>query len=198
MSFWRKDETVDKGPTKELIPSLEMIVKQNKLKMDKINMAFPFDEDNNPCLEDRHNITLNDGQNFGKWHVPSLGELFRGTKEAPKDIDHYPADYYLFFYGIERNVIMVNDVIHDIIDEEFIRLYSGMKRRPDGRSEGFMHDVIWQSAALVAGMYPLSQVEFEAIFGQLAKSVRGWKTGYSSRNYINYLQDHMDEIMAGN
>jgi len=73
-------------------------------------------------------------------------------------------------------------------DETFIEIYSLMSRRPDGRSLGFIHDMIWQFAALMLCLKPLSEEEYTAIFRRLAHSARDWRTGPSSRFYINYLR----------
>ena len=42
-------------------------------------------------------------------------------------------------------------------------IYSILRRRPDGKSLGFVHDCMWQAAALMLATRPLSQGEFEVI-----------------------------------
>lgn len=63
-----------------------------------------------------------------------------------------------------------------------------MRRRPDGKSLGPLHDVVWQSAALVLGLRPWSEAEYAAVFGQLARSARHFRMGPSSRNYFEYVR----------
>ena len=88
-------------------------------------------------------------------------------------MEHYPQEYHQIFFAIEKNVLFAGDLI-EIRDEEIARLYNLLRRKPDGRSEGFLHDCLYQSAALVLGLRAVSQGEFEAVFDQLASSARGW------------------------
>ena len=63
-----------------------------------------------------------------------------------------------------------------------------LRRRPDGRSMGFVHDYLWQAAALILGTRPLSQAEFEAIMARLERSCRTFEMGPGSRNYVATLK----------
>jgi hypothetical protein len=67
-------------------------------------------------------------------------------------------------------------------------IYSTLRRRPDGRSLGFVHDYMWQAAALILGTRPLSQAEFEAIMARLERSCRTFELGPTSRNYVTSLR----------
>lgn len=67
-------------------------------------------------------------------------------------------------------------------------IYSVLRRRPDGRSLGFVHDYMWQAAALILGTRSLSQAEFEAIMARLERSCRTFETNATSRNYITALR----------
>jgi hypothetical protein len=70
---------------------------------------------------------------------------------------HYPPEYVMFFYGIEHNVLLFCELTRPPIDAEFIEIYAQMRRRPDGKSLGPLHDVIWQSAAVALGLRPWSE-----------------------------------------
>ena len=72
-------------------------------------------------------------------------------------------------------------------DDEFLEIYTQMRRRPDGKSLGPLHDVIWQSAALVLGQSPWSEEEYTAVFGQMARSARHFRLFPSSRNYFEHI-----------
>ena len=85
-------------------------------------------------------------------------------------------------------MLTVCDAQGDRTDQELEEIYSMLRRRADGRSLGPMHDFLWQCAALVLGMHALSQAQHEAIFGQLARSVRKWALRPISRNYVTYLR----------
>ena len=45
-------------------------------------------------------------------------------------------------------VEIMNDLPRECItDDKFVEAYSAMRRRPDGKSLGYIHDVVWQLAA---------------------------------------------------
>jgi hypothetical protein len=67
-------------------------------------------------------------------------------------------------------------------------VYAALRRRPDGRSLGMVHDFLWQISALLPGRYALSQAEFEALIGALVRSTRKWSQRPVSRNYVDYLR----------
>ncbi len=73
-------------------------------------------------------------------------------------------------------------------DAELRDIYSALRRRPDGRSLGFVHDYIWQAAALILGTRPLSQAEFEAIMARMERSCRTFEQGPTSRNLVAALR----------
>ncbi|MBF0387377.1 MAG: hypothetical protein HQL20_05930 [Candidatus Omnitrophica bacterium] len=174
---------------KDLMPSLVNVINTEKLHVETISLTLPMDVEQNPGVSDRSKVRLSDTEGRGgEWRVPSLRALFRGDKIPPQDMDHYPEEYSAMFFVIEKNVLFAGDFI-DIRDEEIARLYSLVRRKPDGRSEGVLHDVLYQSAALILGLQAVSQAEFEAIFDQLVASARGWRESYSSRNYIAYLRE---------
>lgn len=109
-------------------------------------------------------------------------------------MDTFPDEYSLAFAIIETTVLGAS-VYKDVTDNEFEQLYRAMKKRPDGKSEGVMHDLVYQAAALMLGMQALSQLEFEAIFGRLAQSASLWSEGYISLNYITHLKEMFGSAM---
>lgn len=68
-----------------------------------------------------------------------------------------------------------------------------LRRRPDGRSLGAVHDFLWQVAALLLGTYVLSRAEFEALIAALERSTRKWALRPVSRNYVAYLRRTFEE-----
>jgi len=85
----------------------------------------------------------------------------------------------------------VCDAQGDATDQELESISSALRRRPDGRSLGATHDFLWQVSALLPGRHALSQAQFEAIAGQLERSVRKWALRPVSRNYVNFLLDQL-------
>ena len=139
-------------------------------------------------VTNRQLVTLFDGGKVAQWRVASLRELFRGNRPAPADIDRYPATHVPHFLCIEKHLLTVCNAQGDPTDQQMEEIYSAIRRRPDGRSLGPVHDFLVQVAALSLGMHVLSQAEFEAIFGQLARSTRRWQERPVSRNYVAYLR----------
>src|SRR5262249_30286817 len=57
-----------------------------------------------------------------------------------------------------------------------------MRRRPDGKSLGPLHDVIWQSAAVGLGVRPGSEAEYTAGIGPVSPPGRDFPNGPPPRN----------------
>lgn len=181
-------DSPDEGSSIELIPALGQLVAAEGLNAR--NLSVPVEANNQGRIRvvDRHLVPLFDGRKLADWPVASLRELFRGNRSAPADIERYPPEYCGHFFFIERHLLTVCDAQGDPTDQEMKEIFSMIRRRPDGRSQGSLHDFLFQVAALTLGMYVLSQAEFEAIFGQLARSTRRWQERPVSRNYVSYLR----------
>jgi hypothetical protein len=137
-------------------------------------------------------VALSDGRLIVPWPVASLREFFRGDRQPPADMDHYPKEYCVPFYFIERQLITVCEVMGNRTDQEMEEIYSALRRRPDGRSLGPVHDFLWQVCALLLGKYALSAAEFAAIAGQLERSVRKGALRPVSRNYAEFLRSSLE------
>ena len=72
-------------------------------------------------------------------------------------------------------------------DEELADIFSTIRRRPDGKSTGFLHDFFWQVSALMLGTRELSEAEFTAIVGRQERSCRTFAMGSSSRNFATTI-----------
>jgi len=176
----------------EMETSLAAVVANSSLEWADLRLSIPASEKGRLTIPSRSSINLTDGDRVGQWNVPSLRTLFRGDRPPPPttEMDHYPAEYVDCFYCVEYHALLVADADRDPTDEEFIELYSTMRRRPDGKSLGVLHDVVWQAACLALGMVKFSEAEYGAIFSQMTRSVRHFCTGPSSRNYIDYLRSN--------
>jgi hypothetical protein len=140
-----------------------------------------------PEIEDRRLLSITDGNDHWGWEVESLASLFRGDAQPPV-LDAVPEVYNDSFLVLELHVVEVSHIIGDRRDMEMREIYSMLRRRPDGRSLGFVHDYLWQAAALLLGTRPLSRAEFEAILARLERSCRTFEQGPTSRNYVGELQ----------
>jgi hypothetical protein len=132
---------------------------------------------------DRRIMSFSDGKEFWPWEVESLRLLFRGDRQPPV-LGDYPETYTDSFILFDLHVLEISKFFGDRRDAEMKEIFATLRRRPDGRSLGFVHDYLWQAAALILGTRPLSQAEFEAILARLERSCRTFEQGPASRNYV--------------
>ena len=125
--------------------------------------------------------------------VPSLRVLFRGNGELTINRTEFKEEYIPFFYPIETTLFQVGKGLpkHMIADDKFIEAFSIVRRRPDGKSAGYIHDIVWQLAADFLIRHVCSQNEFAACFRRLEQSARTWHTGPTSVNYLANIQPIM-------
>lgn len=193
MFFNRKEEkdNDDFGGALNPVPGLRDLLEKDKIDPSELSVGFPVGDDGEIVFGDRTKIILHDRKNrHVEWKVDSLRALFRGTRNPPPDHEmaKYPDEYVGFFYGIEKYVYSACSIRTPYpFDEQFVEVYSLMKRRPDSKSTGLIHDVVWQAAALTLGLREWSEAEYVAVFAQLTRSVRTFSIGKGSRNYIEYL-----------
>jgi hypothetical protein len=178
----------------DLFPSLRALVETAGLNPDKLIVALETDDRRNIRVLDKHSVPVTDGEKMAGWQVPALGELFRGSRTPPPDMDHYPEEYAPHFFFIENHVLTICEAKGDRTDQEMEEIYSMLRRRPDGRSLGAIHDFLWQVSALLLGTRALSAGEFEALIGALERSTRKWALRPVSRNYASYLHQSFDQL----
>lgn len=140
-----------------------------------------------PAGMDRHILPLNDGEKVWDWKVDSLQGLFRGDGKPPV-LGSHPQAYQDSLLLLELHALELICIFGDRRDAEMLEVYSQLRRRPDGRSLGYVHDYMWQAVALMLGTRPLSQAEFEAILSRLERSCRTFQMGATSRNYAARLR----------
>ncbi len=140
-----------------------------------------------PAGADRRSLCFTDGKSVCTWQADSLRALFRGNNQPPV-LGDYPEAYNDSFVLLDMHALEISKVFGDRRDAEMREIFSALRRRPDGKSMGFVHDYMWQAAAFVLATRPLSQAEFEAILARLERSCRTFEMGPSSRNYIVTLR----------
>jgi len=148
-----------------------------------------------PAGTDRRKLCVSQGENLCIWKTDSLRALFRGNKQPPV-LGAYPEHYNDSFALLDLHALEISKFFGDRRDTEMKEIYSMLRRRPDGKSLGFVHDYMWQAAAWVLGTRPLSQAEFEAIMARLERSARTFELGPASRNYIAALRMTIDPMTA--
>lgn len=178
----------------QFLPSLRQKLEQPPFDPKKLlRVAVPVrqPEPNRPLVADIHNrnrLGLTDGNEFWDWEADSLRALFRGDKRPPV-LGDYPEAYNECFLLLDLHVLEISGIIGDRRDSEMKEIYSWLRRRPDGKSLGLVHDYMWQAAALILALRPLSQAEFEAIMARLERSCRTFEQGPTSRNYVTTLRN---------
>lgn len=178
----------------DFVPSLREALADQSLDLDDFMLlaAVPTADGNpddppQPVELDRRLIHLVVGDNLCEWDVDSLRSLFRGDRKPPT-LGDYPDAYNEEFLILEMHLLQISDIFGDRRDDEMREIYSLLRRRPDGKSIGFVHNYMWQAAAIMLGTRPLSQAEFEAILSRLERSCRTFSMGPGTRNYINALR----------
>lgn len=176
----------------QFVPSLQELFRDNPPNLANIlRAAAPAEGTGDertpvPVQIDRHEITIIDGDKNWSWRVNSLQELFRGSARPPALGDH-PQQYESCFLVLEVHVHEMGHLFGEPRDREMLEIYAQLRKRPDGKSLGFAHDIMWRAAALMLGTHVLSQAEFEAIIGRLERSCRRFEQGSTSRNYAHSL-----------
>jgi hypothetical protein len=177
----------------DFLPELRDIFSNPPIDPKKVVLAaVPVknpDEHDRPIPDgmDRSSVAFASGDNCWCWEVDSLRRLFRGDKQPPV-LGDFPEAYKDAFLLFDLHVLEICSLYGDRRDAEMKEIFSALRRRPDGRSLGFVHDYMWQASALILGTRPLSQAEFEAIMARLERSCRTFEQGPSSRNYAASLR----------
>jgi hypothetical protein len=121
--------------------------------------------------------------------LPPIRELFRGTAK-PGDLSRGPTTQLEpFFLMLEATVaaFCVADG-RDESDQEMAIVYSELRRRPD-KDGGRLSSYVRAAAQLYMSARPVSQAEYDAVMGRLARSARTFSDGAISRNYLTTLRE---------
>ena len=170
------------------VPSLQAVVVAHRLNPRNLCVAFEANGQGNFSIRQKQSIPIYDGVKIVPWEVPALAGLFRGHGVPPDDIDRYPPEYGPHFFLIENHFLTLCDKTKDRSDQEMEEIYAALRRRPDGRSLGAVHDFMWQVTALLLGSRVVSAAEYDALLGALVRSTRKWSLRPISRNYVAYLR----------
>ena len=121
--------------------------------------------------------------------VPSLRALFRGEANPGEIVNAPNARCQCIITMFEKNWIeMVDgDMVKIPRDCEMLDCYTALRRRPDGRSIGRMHDILWQIWVFITATHEVSEGEFTSIMNRLERSARTFKMGLSSTNMYSNL-----------
>lgn len=137
---------------------------------------------------DRTWLLVVSGETTAQWRAESLRGLFRGDR-VPPQLDDYSKAYADCFGLLDVHLSEFSRLVGPPRDEELRELFSLLRRRPDGKSTGFLHDYVWQALALILGTHALSEAEYNAILARHELSCRRAAMGPSSRNFVARFLD---------
>lgn len=173
------------------VDTLAEVAQANGFDCAHLRLAIEVDDDRVIRISDRTLIGISDGDRVAVWQVPSLRPLLRGDRKPP-DLRSPPDEYMLFMFPIEEQVLAFAAATgHPATDDDIRDAFSTIRRRPDGRSLGLVHDVLWQAVALAVGLRPVSAAELSAIMSRLELSARRWRQFAGSTAYSEFLRDHL-------
>jgi hypothetical protein len=172
----------------DIHPVLKPVLDAAGLKpKEPIGVGLPM-EGGKPVIQQRNEIIVDQGEKATTWEAPGLRDLFRGNA-VPPSMERYPEEYVPCFAFYEQHFLTACQGLGDRTDQEMEEVYAMLRRRPDGKSMGVLHDFLWQVSALLLALRPLSAAEFEAVVGRLERSARTWALRPVSRNYIAAVRD---------
>lgn len=144
----------------------------------------------------RDEIETDDGKKQTRVSLRPLRELFAGNAKAP-DLSRGPTpELEYLFVSLEAMVVRYCDVDgRDETDQDLERIFATLKRRPDGPAHG-LHSYLRATARLYMSVHDVSQAEYEAVMGRLAKSARTFGAAPISRNYVETLRETFEEMVG--
>lgn len=124
--------------------------------------------------------------------LKSVTALFTGDRKPP-DFSRGPtAGYELFFAMLEKMVVDYGEITGRIEkDLELERLYRQLRRRPEGWDPNPLFGYLQATARLYMSIRNVSQAEFEAVVGRLARSAGRYVDGPTSTNYYRLVSAHL-------
>jgi len=115
-----------------------------------------------------------------------LRSLFRGDRVVQEFGSTPPPEYDLVFACIERPLArFAAQSVPCVRDVEFEKLFSELRRRPDGRYQSALYRYAQAVLRLLLHLRPTSASEFDALLRRLARSARVFSTSVTSTNYFS-------------
>lgn len=180
------------GTPVDVVPSLSTLVGQHRISnVHRLRVPLDVPATLAPQVARRNDIPLqSNGGSVIVWTVESLRGLFRGQKIPPSDdaLHDHPEPYVSFLLRLEAHLLDYCDRRGDPTDTEMLAIYSGLRRRPDGASQGPLHDHLWRAICLELGTRPYSEAEYTSLIRLMERWVRTLKTDVVSRQYLRRVR----------
>lgn len=120
--------------------------------------------------------------------LKKISALFTGTKTPPSFRDGPPEEYLLFFALIEGTVIEFCRRAGRLeYDAEIERLYTHLRRRPDGRDANPLFSYMQAAARLYMSTFAVSAAELDAVCRRLSRSASHFALGPTSTTYCEVV-----------
>jgi len=157
-------------------------------------IAVAVDKQHNPLplgLDDEVPVLVEDKKAVGVI-VKRTGELFTGNVVPPSFSRGPTPAYERFFMLLERTAVDYCGCIErKERDQEVVRVYSALCRRPDGRDQNPIFSYLQAAARIYMSLKPVSRAEYEAVFDRLRTSAKRFAQGPASTNYIDAVRNHV-------
>lgn len=152
-----------------------------------LSIAIRSTEGGAPLPVDESTIgVLQMGRLLGVTTLPTLSSLFRGSAKCAEIVSEPPPALENIFMCVELTAAdWCASTAMRVRDEEFEKLYSDLRRRPDGRSAHPLFGYLRAAMRLSIAIRPTSADEFEAITRRLARSARTFRASATSTNYLD-------------
>lgn len=153
-------------------------------------VMLPTTADGRPVAPDHSWIIARRGES-GPPEFRALGDaplrsLFRGARVVQEFGSTPPPEYDLVFAFIERPLALFAAASAPRVrDEEFERLFSELRRRPDGRYQSPLYLYCQAVLRALLLLRPTSESEFDAVLRRLARSARTFSEGATSTHYFD-------------
>ena len=128
------------------------------------------------------------GPNTAHVALKRISELFTGTKTPPSFRKGPTDEYVLFFAVIELTVMsFCRSAGRREYDAEIERLYTHLRRRPDGHDSNPLFSYMQAAVRLYMSAFDVSQAELDAVCRRLSQSAGHFGLGPTSTNYCEVV-----------
>ncbi|MEZ4409874.1 MAG: hypothetical protein R3A52_25880 [Polyangiales bacterium] len=159
-------------------PDVELAAITVPIRIDPSGATLPVDE--------TAVAVLYEGKPVGALELPPLRTMFRGDAPCDEIMGEPPARLVSFFICIERTAAdWCVTTRTRVRDEEFEKIYSELRRRPDGRVNHPLFGYLRAAFRVAMALRPTSEAEFEQITRRLARSARTFRASATSTNYLD-------------
>lgn len=172
----------------DLITALAAAGIDTTLRQHVPTIGVPSDEQGRPVPPEADEWLVHAGGRAIAVRLKMIRDLWSGNAEAPDLTDGPTREYVPFFATIELTAADYCALTETrVTDKEFERLYSLLRRRPDGSDGHPLFAFLQAAARLYMSMRATSQAEFEAVARRLERSARTFAMGWTSLNYTHHV-----------